>query len=79
MHKEPLPLDDLLTFYNDASYGMYNNIVYKLFPDSPDVEAKSSDALMLIVRSLSLNEDYDSPSKTAYRDLLSKAVEALRY
>jgi len=78
MHKEPLPLDDLSTFYNDALYGMYNDMVYKLFPDSPDVEAESSDALVPVVRSLSPNEDHNSPSRTAYGDLLSRAVEALR-
>jgi hypothetical protein len=30
---------------------MYNNMVYELFPDSPDVEAKSSDAFVLVMRS----------------------------
>jgi hypothetical protein len=57
---------------------MYNDIVYKLFPDSPDVEAESLNALVPVVRSLSPNEDYNSPSRTAHRDLLSRAVEALR-
>jgi hypothetical protein len=44
MHEEPLPLDDPSIFYNDASYGMYNDMVHE--PDSPDVEAESSDALV---------------------------------
>jgi hypothetical protein len=78
MHKEPLPLDNLSIFYNDASYGMYNDMVHELFLDSPDVEAESSDALVPVVRSPSPNEDHDSPSRTAHGDLLSRAVEALR-
>jgi hypothetical protein len=79
MHEEPPPLDDPSTFYNDASYGMYNDMVHELFPDSPDVEAESSDALVPVVRSPSPNEKHDSPSRTAHGDLLSRAVEALRY
>lgn len=43
------------------------------------MEAESSDTLVPVVRSLSLNKDHDSPSRTAYKDLLSRAVEALRY
>jgi hypothetical protein len=50
IYDEPLPLDNPLTFYNDASYGMYYNMVHELFPDSPDVEAESSDALVPVVR-----------------------------
>jgi hypothetical protein len=57
---------------------MYNNIVYKLFPESANAEAESSDALVDIVRSLSPKERHDSLSRTADGDLLSKAVEALR-
>jgi hypothetical protein len=78
MNAQPLPIDALI-FYNDASYGIYNNIVYKLFPNSPDVDTESSDALVPIVRSSSSKEKHNSLSRTAYRDLLSKAVEALRY
>jgi hypothetical protein len=57
---------------------MYNNIVYKLFPESADAEAESSDALVDVVRSPSPKERHDSLSRTADGDLLSKAVEALR-
>jgi hypothetical protein len=77
MNAELLPVE-ALTVYNDASYGIYNNIVHKLFPDSPDVDAASSDALVPVVRSSSPKEKHDSLGRTAYRDLLSKAVEALR-
>jgi hypothetical protein len=79
MNKEPLPLDDPLTFYNDSSYGIYNNMVYEFFPDSPDMEAESSDALVPVVRSPSPKDKHDPPSRTAYRDLLSEAVEDLYY
>jgi hypothetical protein len=74
MHEEPLPQDDPSAFYNDASYGMYDT-VYDLFPDSPEVEAESSDALVPVVRSLSPNEEHDSCSRTAHGDLLIRAVE----
>ena len=57
---------------------MYNDTVHDLFPDSLDVEAESSDALVPVVRLPSPKEKHDSPSRTAYRDLLSKAMEALR-
>jgi hypothetical protein len=46
MNTELLPVDDASTFYNEASYGMYNDMVHELFPDSPDVDAESSDALV---------------------------------
>jgi hypothetical protein len=77
MNEAPLPLEDLSIFYNDASYGMYNGMVHELFPDS-DVEAESSDALVLVVRPPSPKEKHESPSRTADGDLLSEAVEALR-
>jgi hypothetical protein len=54
-------------------------MIYELFPDSLNIEAESSDTLVPVVRSLSLNEDYDPLNKTAYKDLLSRAIEALRY
>jgi hypothetical protein len=78
MNAEPLLVDDALTFYNDALYRMYNDMVYELFPDSLDVDAESSNALVLVVRLSSPKEKHDSLSRTAYGDLLSKAVEALR-
>jgi hypothetical protein len=53
-------------------------MVYKLFLDLPDVEAESSDALVPIVRSPSLKERRDPPSRSN-RDLLSEAIEALYY
>ena len=77
MNTEPLPVDNASIFYNEASYGIYNDIVYELFPDSPDVDTESSDTLVPIVRLLSPKEKHDSLSRTAYRDLLSKAIEAL--
>ena len=77
--EQPPPLDDPLTHFNDASYGMYNNIVHELFLDSSDGEAEPSDALVPLIRSPSAKDEHDPPSRTAYRDLLSEAVEALRY
>jgi hypothetical protein len=74
---EPLPMDNALIFYNNTLYEIYNNIVYELFPDSLDVDTKSLDALVPVVRLLSPKEEDDSLSRTAYRDLLSKAIEAL--
>jgi hypothetical protein len=56
MNEQAPPLDDPLTFYNDASYGMYNDMVYELFPDLPDVEAEFSGALVPVVRSPSPKE-----------------------
>jgi len=79
MNTEPLPIDNILIFYYEALYGIYNNMVYKLFPDSLDVDTESSDILVPIVRLLSPKENYNYLSRTAHRDLLSKAVEALRY
>jgi hypothetical protein len=79
MNTKPLPINNALIFYNDVSYEIYNNIVYKLFPDLLDVNAKSLDALVPIVRPLSPREKYNPLNRTAYKDLLSKAVEALRY
>jgi hypothetical protein len=80
MTEQPPPLDDPSTFYSDASYGTYkyNDMVYELFPDLPDVEAESSDALVPVVRSPSPKERRDPPSRSD-GDLLSEAVEALRY
>jgi hypothetical protein len=52
-------------------------MVYELFPDLPDVEAESSDALVPVVRSPSPKERRDPPSRSD-GDLLSKAVEVLR-
>jgi hypothetical protein len=78
MNAEPLPVDDALTFYYKASYGMYNDIIHEIFPDSPDVDAESSDALVPMVRPSSPKEKHDALGRTAYRDLLSKAMEALR-
>jgi hypothetical protein len=78
MNAEPLPVDNASTFYYEASYGMYNDMVHELFPDSLDVDAESSNALMPIVRPSSLKEKHDALGRTAYKDLLSKAVEALR-
>jgi hypothetical protein len=52
-------------------------MVYKLFPDSLDVDAESSDALVPVVRLLSPREKHNPLSRTAYGDLLSKAIEAL--
>ena len=54
-------------------------MVHGLFPDSPNVDAKSSDTIVPVVRSLSLNNEHDSPSRTAYGDLLNRALEALYY
>jgi hypothetical protein len=54
-------------------------MVYKLFPNSPDVEAESLDTWVLVIRPPSPNEKPDSHSTTAYRDLLSGIVEAFRY
>jgi hypothetical protein len=79
IYEEPLPLDDPSTFYNDTLYRMYNDIVYELFPDLLDIEAKSSDTLVLVIRSPSPSENHDSLNRTAYKDLLSKAIEALHY
>ncbi|RDL30348.1 uncharacterized protein BP5553_10226 [Venustampulla echinocandica] len=53
-------------------------IVHELFPDLPEVDAESSDALVPALRSPWPKEKHSSHSETAYRDLLSKAVEALR-
>jgi hypothetical protein len=78
MNAEPRRVDDASTFYYEASYGMYNDMVHELFPDSPDVDAESSDALVPVVRPSSPKEKHDSLGRTAYGDLLSKAVEALR-
>lgn len=71
-------MDNPSIFYSNASYGTYkyNNIVYKLFPDLPDVEAESSDALVPVVRSPSPKERRNPPSRSD-RDLLSEAIEAL--
>jgi hypothetical protein len=77
MHKEPLPLDNPLIFYNNALYKIYNNMVHKLFFNLPDVKAESSDALVPVVRLPSPNEKHDSRSRTAHKNLLSRAVEAL--
>jgi hypothetical protein len=79
MTEQPPPLDDPLTFYSDTSYGTYkyNNMVYELFLDLPDVEAESSDTLVPVVRSPSPNERRDPPSRSD-GDLLSDAMEALR-
>ena len=77
INTELLPINNALIFYNNTSYGIYNNIVYKLFPDSLDVNTKSSDTLVPVVRPLSLREKHNPLSRTAYRDLLSKAVKAL--
>jgi hypothetical protein len=71
-------VDNISIFYYEASYRIYNNIVHKLFPDSPDIDAEYLDALVPIVRPLSPKEKHNALSRTAYRDLLSKAVEALR-
>ena len=38
-------------------YAEYNDIVYLPFPDPPDVEAESSDALVPVVRLLSLKRN----------------------
>jgi hypothetical protein len=73
MYKEPLTLDD-----PPYSITMYNDMVYKLFPDSPNVEAESLDAWVPVARPLSPNEKPDSRSTTAYRDLLGGIVEAFR-
>jgi hypothetical protein len=78
MNAEPLPVDDALIFYHEESYGMYNDIVHELFPDSPNVDAESSDVLVLVVRPSSPKEKHDAFSRTAYKDLLSKAIKALR-
>jgi hypothetical protein len=43
------------------------------------MDAESSDALILVVRLLSPKEEDNSLNRTAYRDLLSKAVKALQY
>jgi hypothetical protein len=56
---------------------LYNDMVYELFPDLPDVEAESSDALVPVVRSPSPKEKRDPPSRSD-GDLLSEAVEAFR-
>lgn len=77
MNMKPLPVNNALIFYYKALYGIYNNIVYKLFPDSLDVDTESLATLVLIVRLLSLKEKYNCLSRMAYRDLLSKAVKAL--
>ncbi len=77
MNAEPLPVDNALIFYYEALYRMYNDMVYKLFPDLLDVNAESLDALVPIVRLLSPKEKHNALSRTAYRDLLSKAIEAL--
>jgi hypothetical protein len=53
-------------------------MVHELFPDSLDVDVKSLNALVPVVRPSSLKEKHDCLSRTAYRDLLSKAIEALR-
>jgi hypothetical protein len=45
MNAEPLLVDDASTFYYKASYGMYDDMVYELFPDSLDVDAESSGCL----------------------------------
>jgi hypothetical protein len=66
MNAEPLPVDDASTFYNDASCGMYNDMVHELFPDSPDVDAESSDALVPVVRPSRPKEKHNSLSRTAY-------------
>jgi hypothetical protein len=73
MYKEPLTLDNPPYFIT-----IYNNMVYKLFPDSPDVEAESLDTWVLVIRPPSPNEKPDSRSTTAYGDLLSGIVEAFR-
>jgi hypothetical protein len=46
MNVEPLPVDDALAFYDNALYGIYNNMVHELFPDSLDMDAESWDALV---------------------------------
>lgn len=71
-------MDDASIFYYEASYGIYNDMVHELFPDSPDVDAESSDCLVPVVRPSSPKEKHDCLSRTAHGDLLSKAVEALR-
>jgi hypothetical protein len=58
---------------------MYNNIIYKLFLDLLNVNAKSLNTLMPVIRPLSPKEEDDSLNKTAYKDLLNKAIKALRY
>jgi hypothetical protein len=78
MDEETLLLDDYSTFYKDTLYRMYHNIVHELFPDSSDVEAESSDALVPVMSSPSPREEHDSLHRIAYKDLLIKAVEALR-
>jgi hypothetical protein len=79
MNTELLPVNNTLTFYYKTLYRIYNNIVHKLFPDSPDIDTESSDTLVPVVRLLSPKEKHDSLGRTAYRDLLSKAIEALQY
>jgi hypothetical protein len=76
MHEKPLPLDNSLIFYNNALYGIYNNIVYRLFPDLPNAEAEPSNTLVPVVRLLTPN---NSLIRTAYKDLLSRAIKALYY
>jgi hypothetical protein len=71
--KEALPLDDPSALDDDASYGIYN----ELFPDSPDVEARSSDTLVPVVRLPSPNTRHNSRSRVAHGDLLSSAVSGL--
>jgi hypothetical protein len=53
-------IDDVLIFYYETSYGIYNDMVHVLFPDSPDVDAESSDALVLVVRPSSPKEKHDA-------------------
>ncbi len=70
-------MNNALIFYYKALYKIYNNIVYKLFPNSLDIDAESLDTLVPVVRLLSPKEKHNALSRIAYRDLLSKAIKAL--
>jgi hypothetical protein len=44
MNAEPLFLDNPSTVYNATPYGMYNDMVHELIPNSPDMDDEFSDA-----------------------------------
>ena len=48
-----LLIDNTLIFYNKALYGIYNNIIYKLFFNLLNVNIKSLNTLIFIIRLLS--------------------------
>ncbi|KAL5330866.1 hypothetical protein ACEPPN_000391 [Leptodophora sp. 'Broadleaf-Isolate-01'] len=73
-HEERSALDGPSSLDEDASSSA---IVHELLSDSPDEEAESLDTLMPVVGSPSPSEKHDT-HETAYGDLLSRAVEALR-